>query len=65
MALEAKSDAEAASPEDKDYRNGCSMGLYRAVSLLHQQALTFQIPLEDLALADFNPDDLLNLTSKL
>ncbi len=59
MAIEAKNDAENASPDDQAFRGGYSMGLYAAVSLLHQQATSFQIPLEELALADFNPEDLL------
>ena len=59
QALDAKATAEAANSDEQDFRAGCCMGFYSALSLLHQQATAFQIPLEELSLADFSPEDVL------
>jgi hypothetical protein len=55
-ALEAKRDAEAASGEDAAFARGLSLAYYEVISLMQQQAWVFGIPLEEMSLADINPD---------
>ncbi len=42
--------------EDNDYYVGKLMTYYALISLMHQQAQGFGIPLEDLCLEDIHPD---------
>lgn len=58
LALEARRERDAArgSPEEQ-YRTGYLMAFHTVVSLLLQQAEAFQIPLDELQLAEMNPED--------
>jgi hypothetical protein len=55
-ALEAKRVKEEASGEDAVFAQGRSLAYYEVISLMQQQAWAFGISLEDLGLADINPD---------
>ncbi len=55
-AEEAKTTAASATEEDRAYELGRQMGYYGVVSLMHQQALSFGIPLSDLAFDGLDPD---------
>ena len=54
-AFEAKGSKENDSA-GKDYNLGRSMAFYEVISLMQQQAQAFGIPLNEIALADINPD---------
>lgn len=53
MALEAKQTAEHSQT---DFAVGYMAGFHRVISLMQQQAEAFGIPLQELALADIDPD---------
>ena len=56
-AVAAKRDSDAArSGEDAAFARGRSLAYYEVISLLQQQAWVFGIPLEEINLADINPD---------
>jgi hypothetical protein len=55
-ALEAKQ--EAAVGNDP-FKQGRALAYYEVISLLEQQAQAFQLPLEKLSLAGFDPDQLI------
>jgi hypothetical protein len=54
LALESK---EAATEKQSDFAIGYRAGFHRVVSLMQQQADAFGIPLADIALDGFDPDD--------
>ena len=41
----------------QEFYDGYVLGLHRIVSLMQQQAWVFGIPLEEIGLADINPDN--------
>lgn len=56
-ALEAKRVAGASSNSDKlDYELGRLMAYHEMISLLQEQALAFNISLNEIGLADFDPE---------
>jgi hypothetical protein len=55
--LEAKQSARAAKgTDDEAYQSGQKMAYYEVISLLVQEAESFQLPLEDLHLEGLDPD---------
>ncbi len=58
MGLEAKKEYEQSKgTENEAHKCGYFMGFHRVLTLMHQQAEGFQIPLSDLTWNDFDPDD--------
>lgn len=58
MALESKQLRDAArGTDDEAFRAGHLMALHEVVSLMQQQAVAFQIPLEAISLADIEPEN--------
>jgi hypothetical protein len=56
-ALEAKQSARAAKgTDDEAYQLSRKMAYYEVVSLLVQEAESFQLPIEDLHLEGLDPD---------
>jgi hypothetical protein len=53
LAVESKA---GAAEKQSDFATGYMAGFHRVVSLMQQQAEAFEIPLEELALDDFDPD---------
>jgi hypothetical protein len=59
-ALEAKVERDQhRGSEDESYYTGVLMAFHRIISLMQQQAIAFDIPLEDLRLDDIDPDQTL------
>lgn len=57
MAHEAKGKLQSAKPgAKKSYEEGHLIAFYAVISLMQQQAETFDIPLKELQLDDINPD---------
>ena len=57
LFLEAKASYQAAMDEgQKAFESGKLMGLCVAISLVRQQASTFEIPLSEIGLGDFEPE---------
>ena len=56
-ALEAKRDMDSASGDDATFAQGRRLAYYEVISLMQQQAWVFGIPLEEIGLADINPDN--------
>jgi hypothetical protein len=54
LAVESK---HAATEKQTDFSVGYMAGFHRVVSLMQQQADAFEIPLVDLALDGFDPDN--------
>jgi hypothetical protein len=54
LAVESK---RASTEKQSDFSIGYMAGFYRVVSLMQQQAEVFEIPLIDLALDGFDPDN--------
>lgn len=54
MALEAKQKARVSGT---DFDIGYMAGFHRVLSLMQQQAEAFAIPLEEISLADIDPDE--------
>lgn len=54
LAVESK---QAATEKQSDFSIGYMAGFHRVVSLMQQQANAFEIPLADLALDGFDPDN--------
>ena len=52
----AKSDAESASEDDRQFQQGRRMAYYEVLSLMEQQATAFNLPLRDLALDGFDAE---------
>jgi len=52
----AKWDKDPASGEDAAFASGRSLAYWEVISLMQQQAWVFGIPLEEMSLADINPD---------
>ncbi|MEW8658860.1 MAG: hypothetical protein AB2603_11085 [Candidatus Thiodiazotropha endolucinida] len=48
---------EAKGSEEEDYKTGYMMGFHRIITLMQQQAEAFDIPLEEIGLADINEND--------
>ena len=59
-ALEAKEDFNNSKGTDsEDYKSGYLMGYHRLITLMHQQAEAFDIPLKEINLQDIDENDLL------
>lgn len=54
--LKEKADASIKQKSQGDYELGYSMAMYEVISLLHQQAQVFDIPLQDLGLDGIEPE---------
>jgi len=54
-AIEEEKTAKGTSNED--YKTGYSMGFHRFITLMQQQAESFQIPLDEIGLADFDESE--------
>ena len=50
----------AKGSEDEGYKAGYMMGLHRLVTLMQQQAESFDIPLNEIGLADIDESEFLN-----
>ena len=57
MLERAQHDAKRETAEDAEFRSGEAFGLMEALSLLHQQAVAFGLPLEKLNLSGYNPEE--------
>lgn len=55
-ALKAKRDKATAADEDALFVRGRALAYYEVVSLMQEQAKSFEIPLEEIRLAGINPD---------
>ena len=55
-ALESRRNRDTAGDDDKPYSLGHLMAYHEVVSLMQQQALAFGIDLEDICLADLEPE---------
>ena len=53
---EARLSAQAAAGGDRDFERGRLMAYYEVLSLMQQQAVAFDLPLEDLALDGLDPN---------
>ena len=53
---QAKKDAASTRAEDKVFQQGRAMGYYEVLSLMQQQAVAFDLPLDDLALSGLDPE---------
>lgn len=59
-AREAISDCDAArGSEDESFKAGYMMGFHRIITLMQQQAESFEIPLEEIGLADIEEKEFL------
>jgi hypothetical protein len=52
----AKTEAESASDDDRQFEQGRWMAYYEVLSLMQQQAAAFNLPLRDLSLDGFDAD---------
>ena len=53
---EAKRSARAATDGDRDFERVKLMAYYEVLSLMQQQAVAFDLPLDDLALDELDPN---------
>jgi uncharacterized membrane protein YccC len=53
---EAKTSAGSAAEDDRQFQHGRLMAYYEVLSLMQQQAVAFDLPLQDLALDGLDPD---------
>ena len=56
LALSAKEQERSATESARQFSSGRLQGLYEVVSLMQQQAIAFDIPLEEIGLADVDPE---------
>ena len=62
-AREAIKDSSGGEGNDSsDFKKGYVMGFHRLITLMQQQAETFDIPLEDIGLADISEAEFLEQT---
>ena len=55
-ALDVKRSKDGASADQRSYELGRLMAFHEVVSLMQQQALVFQIPLDEICLQDIDPE---------
>ena len=56
-ALKANRDKATAAPEDALFARGRAFAYYEVVSLMKEEAISFELPLEEIGLADVDPDN--------
>jgi hypothetical protein len=59
----AKDEGALAAKESDDYHIGETMGWYRILSIVIDESEAYEVPMNELGLEGYNPDDLLK-TSK-
>jgi hypothetical protein len=57
----AKNEGAISSLQSDDYHIGETMGWYRILSIVIDESEAYSVPLSELGLASYNPDDLLSV----
>ncbi len=60
----AKEEGAIAASKDDDYHTGETMGWYRLLSIVIDEAESYDILPQELGLKNYNPDDLLTVRKK-